>query len=296
MSSTQVVLTLATQFRSVAHTLAGVLSELIEPAPSAVSIHEIGAGWQVDAYLDEAPPSPDAFVAELLDISGIDPGAGVDAVWSDVPAENWVAISQAALPPVEAGRFTVHGAHDNHRIPRGRWSIEIDAGEAFGTAHHATTYGCLRALDRLDEIAPRSVLDLGTGSGVLAIACARLWPRSAIVASDIDGDSVRIARENSRKNERSPAAIACIECDGVPRGAAARKRFDLIIANILAGPLIGLAGNLAASTECGGFILLSGILNRQSRAVIAAYGSHGCRVVSHDRYEGWSTLVLRRTE
>ena len=149
------------------------------PEPLAVTEFEIPAsqGWRVEAYYED-PPDIVALAVEL--------GLGDDASISSglVPDENWVTLSQAALPPVIAGRFVVHGSHDRARVGRRAMAIEIDAGEAFGTAHHATTLGCLLALDGLaHRRAPRRVLDLGCGSGVLAIAAARVLPRARILAS-----------------------------------------------------------------------------------------------------------------
>ncbi|MEL6299052.1 MAG: 50S ribosomal protein L11 methyltransferase [Pseudomonadota bacterium] len=286
-------LTLRTPDRDVGFRAAGFLEELAAPSPTAVSIFEADGGWQVDAYvdgLDEA--GRDGFVAAL--VSACPDAAGLSS-WEPVPDENWVAISQSALPPVEAGRFVVHGTHDRDRIPHGPLSIEIDAGEAFGTAHHATTYGCLIALSRIaNGWHPARVLDLGTGSGVLAIAAARLWPRAAITATDLDADAVRIARENAVKNGVG-ARVRPEMADGVPT-AGAGAAYDCVVANILAGPLIELATNITRATAPGGRLLLSGILLPQAPAVLAAYTANGFALARHDRVEGWSILTLRRRD
>ncbi|MEO0672021.1 MAG: 50S ribosomal protein L11 methyltransferase [Pseudomonadota bacterium] len=289
--------------RSDAFRIAAFLEELAVPSPTAVSIFEVGDGWQIDAYFehDDAPDDEaklsDAVTTlrdEAPDGGRVAPTAAeiFSADWSDVEDQNWVAISQSALPPVEAGRFTVHGSHDRGRVPQGPNSIEIDAGEAFGTAHHATTYGCLIALSQAAaRQSPSRILDLGTGSGVLAIAAARAWPKADVTAVDIDDDAVRVAAQNITAN-RCGNRVTVRMSDGTHRELP--ERFNLVIANILAEPLIAMAGDVVRTTAIGGRIILSGILIPQSAAVIAAYRSAGAHVVRHNRYEGWSTLELCR--
>lgn len=206
---------------------------------------------------------------------------------ADVPDLNWVSISQAALPPVTAGRFTVHGAHDRQRVPQGPLTIEIDAGEAFGTAHHATTRGCLEAIDRLTRRRPyRTVLDLGCGSAVLAIAAARALPRAAILATDIDPIAIEVAERNVALNGHRRHIRTRVRA-GVPEG-----RYDLLIANILAGPLVTLAPNIRRATRRGSRVVLSGLLVPQAAEVSAAYTAQGFAVEDQRRISGWSTLVL----
>ncbi len=200
------------------------------------------------------------------------------------------------LAPVSAGRFVIHGAHDRARVPINRIGIEIEAALAFGTGHHGTTRGCLLALDRIlrswnpRHAAPR-LLDLGTGSGVLAIAAARVL-QQRVLATDIDPVAVRVARTNARLN-RAGALIEINRADGV---VARRLRecapFDLIIANILLGPLLRLAAPLKKLAAPGARIVLSGLLAAQANAVIAAY-----RPLALERridLDGWTTLVLAR--
>lgn len=269
-----------------ARALVGVLTELLEPPPDAASCFEDGSGWRVEAYFTGAPDW--AFVRRLAaDAAGVAVADAGQLV--DVPDLNWVAISQAALPPVSAGRFTIHGRHDRHRIARGPWTIEIDAGEAFGTAHHATTQGCLNALDRLGQLQLplRRVLDLGCGSAVLAIAAQRIWPSAHVTATDIDPVAVEVAQANVRANGARRIDVGTVA--GVPRGW-----FDLVVANILAGPLIDLAPKVRAALSPGGGAVLSGILIPQAAAVTVAYRAHGFGIVRHERIAGWSTLTLVR--
>ena len=246
--------------------------------------------WQVDAYYVETP-APVSILGRIGDL--LPPG--IAPAIDEVPDENWVAVSQAALPPVQAGRFLVHGSHDRDAVGRRRFAIEIDAGEAFGTAHHATTQGCLEALDRLAHRHRfRRILDLGCGSGVLAIAASRVWPRARIVASDIDPVSIVVARENARLNG-AEARLRLAVARGLEHGAIrAAGPYDLIVANILAGPLIRLAPGLARAVRPGGLVVLSGLLGEQVREVVGAYRLSGFDLTASTLRHNWSTLVMRR--
>lgn len=282
--------------RAHAMRIAGALQDLLDPPPDALTVFEDKTDdastpiiWRIEAYFSE-PREPQALTSEIEALTG-EPTPAFQA--ADIPDLNWVALSQAALPPVRANKFTVHGSHDRDRVPQGPNAILIEAGEAFGTAHHATTYGCLLALDRLSETRRfRRILDLGCGSGILAIAAARSWPRARIQGVDIDAQSVIVARENAAVN-RVGTQIDFICGPGVSspeiRNAAP---FDLIIANILAGPLVMLAPDLRRCSETGTTVILSGILNREAPRVLAAYHAQGFALLSHRRYDGWSTLTL----
>lgn len=277
--------------RDAARTFAGALCDLLVPAPDALTLFERGASWRIEAYYD---PMPDP--AKLADDLAMTCGIGRPEIQVEVvPAENWVRLSQEALPPVIAGRFTIHGSHDIDRVPRGPNSILIDAGEAFGTAHHATTQGCLAAIDRTTRRKRFDrVLDLGCGSGVLAIAVARIMPRAQIIASDLDQQSVVVAAANMRANGVG-GRIETVVAAGLNHPALrANAPYDLLIANILAAPLIMLAKSLSANVVPGGTLILSGILTPQAAQVRAAYGASGFHLVRHDRLIGWSTLTFGR--
>ncbi len=288
----QTKLVLETEDRDFARTIAGALQDLIDPPPHALTLFEQGPSkWRIEAYYDG-----DADGSALSDELTAMIGRGVPLLVAEaVPDLNWVAISQSALPPVEAGRFTVHGSHDRGRVPRGPNSILIDAGEAFGTAHHATTYGCLTAIDKLTRGRTFGrVLDLGCGSGVLAIAVARALPLARIIATDLDKQSVKVAAGNMGVNGVG-RRIRAIEAAGLDHPLLrGERRFDLIIANILAEPLIRLSRSIAKALEPGGTLVLSGILINQAPQVIAAYRAAGFRLRSHARFTGWSTLTLAR--
>ncbi len=280
--------------RESAQALAGALEELVAEPPHALSLFEQpgdASFWRIEAYFSEMPDTG-ALAAELAELTGLTV-SNLEA--GAVEEKNWVALSQAALPPVRAGRFTVYGSHDRGRVVRGPNTILIDAGEAFGTAHHPTTYGCLEAISVLTRRGSfKRVLDLGCGSGVLAIAVARMLPNARIWASDLDVRSVEVARENMQLNGAGGRIIA-LAGDGVHHHQLrAAAPFDFLIANILAGPLIVMARDLAKSVRPGGTLLLSGLLNAQAREVAAAYAAVGFFMVSHRRINGWSTLTLRR--
>jgi len=278
--------------RAHAYGAANALQDFLEPPPEALTVFKDGpASWRIEAYFS-AETAGRNLAAELAPLVTLPlPPFTIESV----PELNWVAISQAALPPVHAGRFTIHGSHDRARVPRGPNAILIDAGEAFGTAHHATTLGCLLAIDRLARSSRiRSVLDLGCGSGVLAIATAKALPGARIIAADMDPQSVEVATGNVRINGVSNR-IALVTAAGLEHPELRRRTpFDFVIANILAGPLIRLARSLARALTADGTLVLSGILIPQAPEVIAAYRAHGFALNRHDRITGWSTLTFDR--
>ncbi len=251
------------------------------------------ADWSVEAYFDIEPD----LAALKSTLGGVTAATILDQIsLTPVPDENWVALSQAALPPVSAGRFIIHGSHDRARVGRRPFAIEINAGEAFGTAHHATTLGCLLALDRLAR-QPRpfdTILDLGCGSAVLAIAAAKALRRARITASDIDPQAVVVARRNALANGVG-SRIKLLAATGLSNSALITpRRFDLIFANILAAPLIELAAGLGMVIKPAGIAILSGLLNSQAREVIANYAAAGFIVLTHERLGEWSTLTLQK--
>ena len=266
--------------------------DLLDPGPLASDVHDHDDGsglWDAGGLFDGRPDAPG--LALLAEVHGA-PDFRVERV----DDRDWVAQVRAELTPVDAGRFVVHGGHDRARVPPNRIGLEIEAAQAFGTGHHETTRGCLIALDRLALLGfrPRRVADIGGGTGVLAMAAARLWPVRAI-AGDIDAVATATARENVAANGVG-CQVACVTAAGFrhPR-LNAGGRYDLIFANILAGPLRRMAPQLAAAQAPGGIAILSGILARQARGVRATYHGWGYRSAGTVALGEWRTLVLRRS-
>ncbi len=268
-----------------AEAMAALLTEVLDPPP-AVSIDERHVLRLVEAYFVDRPDL-DALAAIVGD------STGNSLTLHEIREENWVALAQRGLSPVVAGRFLIYGSHDRVAGAGRRYAIEIDAGRAFGTAHHGTTRGCLIAIDRLAKRSRwQRVLDLGTGSGILAIAASKV-SSARILASDIDPVAVGVARENIRRNGASSAACAVV-APGVDQATIrSRAPFDLIVSNILAGPLIALAPRIVKLVAPGGHIVLSGLLDAQAREVNAIYLRLGLAFEQRLSLEGWTTLILR---
>jgi ribosomal protein L11 methyltransferase len=268
-----------------------VLTEIFFEGEAAVAAFARPDGrWDVTVHFADAPDQP--LVRELVANAAGQDVAGTIA-FDTVAAKDWVKASLEDLVPVPAGRFVVHGAHDRARIAPNKLGIEIEAALAFGTGHHGTTRGCLLLLDHVLKFRhPRRVLDLGTGTGVLAIAAAKAR-RRAVLASDIDAPSVKVARENARLNGSGPF-VQVIRATGFAAPEFARHApFDLVLANILANPLRQLAGPMSGHLAPRALIILSGLLNHQAATVVAAYRARGLVPLRHLKIEGWSSLLLQ---
>ena len=266
--------------------------EKMEPEPTGVGVFEIeddSGLWEVGAYFLEGPNTA---VLELLAMAfGAKPFA-----LSELPEIDWVAKVRRELSPVDAGRFFVFGSHDADKVPEGRIALQIEATVAFGTGHHGTTLGCLRAFDRLfgAGFSPRCVADIGCGTAVLAMAAAKVLPDALVIASDIDEVAVEVAKANVAINGLD-GRIECLEAAGFGHERLAKAApFDLVFANILKGPLIELAPDMASHVAAGGLVILSGLLVIQAEAVTAAYVAAGFALETRDDIGEWSTLVLRR--
>ena len=277
------------------HTAKGVvdaLTEIFFEGQAAIAAFERPDGrWDVTVYFAEPPDQP--LIRELV-ANAAGREATESIAFDTVEAKDWVKASLEDLVPVPAGRFVVHGQHDRERIAPNKVGIEIEAALAFGTGHHGTTRGCLLLLDHvLKAWRPRRILDLGTGTGVLAIAAAKAL-HEKVLASDIDPPSVQVARENARLNV-SGHLVQAIRATGfaAPQFAAAAP-FDLVLANILANPLRQLAAPMARHLAPSALVILSGLLTHQASGVIAAYRARGLVPVRHLRIEGWSSLLLRK--
>jgi ribosomal protein L11 methyltransferase len=268
-----------------------VLNESFFEGQAAIAAFERPDGrWGVTVHFAEPPD--ETSIRELVGLA-----AGGDAAqhiaFDIVEARDWVKATLEELAPVRAGRFIVHGRHDRSTIPPNKLGVEIDAALAFGTGHHGTTRGCLLLLDHvLKAWSPRRVLDVGTGTGVLAIAAAKAL-RIKVLASDIDPLSVRVARENARLNG-SANYVTAVEATGFSAPQfASRGPFDLVLANILANPLRQMATEMAHHLAPSGLVILSGLLPYQAQSVIAAYRARGLVLQRHLQIEGWSSLLMR---
>jgi len=262
---------------------------------------DVSAALELDgsaqAVLIVEEPFADGAVVEALytdppDVLYLSRITGRAMTVEPLPDQDWIRLSQEGLPPVRAGRFFVYGAHDAGQVPHGVIPIKIEAGLAFGTGHHETTSLCLEVLsDVARERSFRNVLDLGTGTGLLAIGAAKLWKRS-VLASDIDPVAVEVARDNAIANGTGPLVRAVV-ADGLANPILARAApYDLLIANILAGPLTKLAPDIVKSLAPGAVLVLSGLLNNQEKLVTSFY--RDLRYVGARRAGPWSALVFER--
>jgi ribosomal protein L11 methyltransferase len=206
-----------------------------------------------------------------------------------------VAKVKRELAPVVAGRFFVYGSHDADQIPEGSVALLIEAAMAFGTGHHGTTLGCLRALDLLAErgFVGKNVADIGCGTAVLAMAAAKIWD-GVMMASDIDQVAVDVAEANVTANDLE-GRVKCVEAAGFDHpDLQAKAPFDLVFANILKGPLIALSPDMADNIQSGGYAILSGILNPQADEVVATYGENGFTVINREEITDWTCLLLQK--
>jgi len=272
----------------------------IEPSPVLLTSEVIAddpLAWQLEAYFESKPNS-----AALSAVQALVPSSkGVKAVAEKIRDADWVTLSQAGIEPVHAGRFYVHTDTNKGRVPAGAKAFRIDAGLAFGTGTHETTAGCLLALDRLKAEGKRfeNLVDIGTGTGLLAFAALHLWPRAYATASDIDARAVDVTGDNAEINgirlgggqgELALAAAAGVEHPLL----IGRAPYDLVIANILAGPLVELAPSIGAVLAEGGTLILAGLLKGQVGTVAQAYRRQGLRLVHRADRGDWPTLTLAK--
>jgi ribosomal protein L11 methyltransferase len=275
----------------VAKRVVDLLTESFFEGQAAIAAFEgPGGRWDITVHFAEAPDQ-----VSIRELVGLAAGgeAARDIAFDIVEAKDWVKATLQELVPVRAGRFIVHGQHDRENVPPNKLGVEIEAALAFGTGHHGTTRGCLLLLDQvLKAYRPRRVLDLGTGTGVLAISAAKAL-RIRVLASDIDPLSVRVAHENARLNGAGDL-VETIHATGFSAPEFARRGpFDLVLANILANPLRQMATPMAQHLTSSALVILSGLLPHQAQGVIAAYRARGLVLKRQIRIEGWSSLLLQ---
>lgn len=284
--------TLAIGDEATARRISDLLTETLDQGEAAVGAFEgPGGRWDVTFYFADTPN--ETAIRELVALAaGEDAGRAV--TFDTVAAKDWVKATLDELVPVHAGRFVVHGQHDRAKVAPNKLGIEIEAALAFGTGHHGTTRGCLLLLGHvLKAFRPRRLLDLGTGTGVLAIAAAKAL-RSPVLASDIDFLSVKVAAENARHNGVGPFVEVTWGNGFAAPGLREKRPFDLVLANILANPLRQMATPMSQHLAGGARVILSGLLSAQAPAVIAAYRARGLVLERQIRIEGWSSLLLRK--
>jgi ribosomal protein L11 methyltransferase len=265
--------------------------DAVAGAVSAFEISEADALWRVEAYpkasvLDTAPEV-------RLRLAAAAAGGKLLRITEErLPERDWLAENRRAFPPLRIGRFFVHGSHWKGSVPADAIAIEIDAATAFGTGEHPSTRGCLLALDALARRHRfRRPLDIGTGSGILAIAAAKRL-RRRVRASDVDCAAVRVAAHHVRRNGLA-GQVRTVCAPGYRGRVVRRARYDLIFANILARPLALMARDLARAIAPGGIAVLAGLLRRQEASVVAAHRAQGLALERRLVIEGWSTLILR---
>jgi ribosomal protein L11 methyltransferase len=284
--------TLAIGDEKAARRIADLLTEGLGEGEAAVAAFEGPTGrWDITVHFADAPDQDT--IRELVRLAaGEDSARAVQ--FDTVEPKDWVKATLDALVPVHAGRFVVHGAHDRAKVAANRLGIEIEAALAFGTGHHGTTRGCLLLLGEvLKAHQPRRVLDLGTGTGVLAIAAAKAL-HGKVLASDIDALSVKVAADNARQNGVGPLVQVAWGSGFSAAPLRQRRPFDLVLANILANPLRQMATPMSAHLAGGARVILSGLLSAQAPSVIAAYRARGLILERHIRIEGWSSLLLHK--
>ena len=265
--------------------------EQLTPQPIGVGVFELedGSGlWEVGAYFSEKPD--DISLALLAAVFQAE-----EFKISELPQIDWVSKVQRSLKPVVAGRFFVYGSHDSDKVPPDCEPLLIEASMAFGTGHHGTTKGCLLALEQLIKVGfkAKNVIDVGCGTAVLAMAAARIFSAN-VIASDIDTVAHSVAKMNIIANGLDQN-IQCFEASGFAHEQIKTKNpFDLIFANILLAPLLGLATDISKYSLSGGYVVLSGILSEQAELVVKKYTGVGFSLSNQIEIGEWVTIIFRK--
>ena len=275
-------------------------SEYADPFAAALEAHMDSVAWTAGEgettaqitgfaeYLVDKRAISDAIAATA---DGIDTSAP-NIEFSLIPVQNWVMENIRQFPPIIAGRYFVHGSEYQEPVPSARISLCVPAGAAFGTGDHGSTKGCLLALDQLQGKRVRNALDMGCGSGILALAIAKRW-KCRVSASDIDVVAKQTAQTNASVNGLRRYLDIYVG-PGYSNRSLKNQSYDLIVSNILARPLVRLSRALSLRVRPGGTVILAGLLFAQEAQVIAAHRQHGLNLYRRIRIEGWSTLVLQR--
>jgi len=273
-----------------------VVADALSPFVSAVTALEDSPGgtWTVEGIAEDEPQRP-AITAALALAAATVGTPPPDTVIEPLPDVDWLALNRQSFPPIREGRVWIRGSHVEEAAPASSIDLLVDAARAFGSGSHPTTALCLRAIqDLVTRRTPRKVLDLGCGSGILAMALAKLAPSARTLAVDLDPVSVATARENAQMNRVARRIDTQVSNGWRSPSVRAKAPFDLVVANILAGPLAEMAPSLKRGLQPGGIAILSGLLNQQERWVIAVHRAQGLRLIRRYRRDGWSALVFAR--
>ncbi|MGB0719802.1 MAG: 50S ribosomal protein L11 methyltransferase [Bdellovibrionales bacterium] len=252
--------------------------------------------WRIEWLFEDAPDLKSLKAALILNagLHGVNLPSPLEIMVEAVPQRDWLSYSYQQFPAFAVGDFFIYGSHHDGEVPDGALGLQIDAATAFGSGEHPTTKGCLQAmLDLKDQgLCPWNILDMGTGSGILALAAWKLW-KTPVLGIDNDDESVRVSKRHQGFNAIPDEVV--FECgDGFAAQAVGRKKpFELIIANILAGPLKEMAADLAAVVDDNGYVILSGILNEQAEDVLKTYAGQNLILRQHIKIKDWSTLILQ---
>lgn len=271
------------------------LSEALSEDALASSTYEIteGVEWAVEAIFAEPPNLPELSMRVAIMAAALEIAAPVLEL-AEVPHRDWLEHVYKGFPPIFAGRFFIYGSHVTETVPHGKIGLLVDAATAFGTGEHASTWGCLVALSRVSRyLKPREVLDMGCGTAILGMAAAKIWP-VPVLATDVDPVAVQVSKQNIARNGLS-ARVKALVSDGYAHPRIRRDGpYDLILANILAPPLVAFSADLASVLAPGGRVILAGLLARQAPRVFAAHRRQGLHLVEKIIVGEWATLVLGR--
>ncbi|TVQ83109.1 MAG: methyltransferase domain-containing protein [Micavibrio sp.] len=270
--------------------------DLFEDIAHSVFLRDAGGRQRIEMLFYDGTQPEAAEILKRLHNCGLTQMTEADFTIEDVPDKNWLMHVYDELPPFQIGRFFIYGHHYTGEIPRGCFPVQIHAAEAFGSGEHETTQGCLLAMQDLaeKERGIARILDMGCGSGVLALAAACLWPEAQITATDIDPAAVA-AVENHAAINGFQYRISCGAGDGYDAPEAQKNApYDLVLANLLSGLLIDMAPQLADALKPEGYAVLAGLLQRQKDTVLAAHKKYGLTL--HTAYEsgGWAILILKK--
>lgn len=274
------------------------MASALEDEAISVSWVKGKENWEIQWVFE--PPAPLSYLTNIINQFVLEKITEDNLQCSPIKTDiNWLEHSYQQFPPFEVGRFFIFGSHYDGEKPADKIPLQIDAATAFGSGEHGTTKGCLEALLYLHEnkLSPQTILDMGAGSGILGIAAHKLWQKP-VLAVDIDDEATRMALHHSTLNNvpTNNSGMVCVTGDGykTPDVTACKNGFDLIIANILAGPLIAMAGDLYKTTAVNGTIILSGLLQEQEDDVLKAHEAEGFAILHKIPHGEWQTLVMRK--